>query len=63
MLISWYEFTNLSTKMREADMSFVAVKSKYQVTIPTKIRKGIDLREGYIVEATLVSVRSNACLY
>ena len=34
-------------------MPFVTVKQKFQVTIPAKIRKGIDLREGDIMEATL----------
>ena len=35
-------------------MPLVTVKPKFQVTIPAKIRKGIDLREGDIMEATLV---------
>ena len=35
-------------------MPLVTVKSKFQVTIPAKLRKGIDLREGDIMEATLV---------
>ena len=35
-------------------MPFVTVKPKFQVTIPAKLRKGIDLREGDIMEATLV---------
>ena len=35
-------------------MSFVTVKPKFQVTIPAKLRRGIDLREGDIMEATLV---------
>ena len=32
---------------------FVTVKPKFQVTIPAKLRKDIDLREGDIMEATL----------
>ena len=35
-------------------MPLVTVKSKFQVTIPAKLRKGIDLREGDIMEATPV---------
>ena len=35
-------------------MPFVTVKPKFQVTIPAKLRTGIDLREGDIMEATLV---------
>ena len=34
-------------------MPFVTVKPKFQVTIPAKLRRGIDLREGDIMEATL----------
>ena len=36
-------------------MAFVTVKPKFQVTIPAKLRRGIDLREGDLMEATLVS--------
>ncbi len=36
------------------DMPFVTVKSKFQVTIPARLRRGIDLREGDIMEATVV---------
>lgn len=35
-------------------MPLVTVKPKFQVTIPAKIRKGMDLREGDLMEATLV---------
>ena len=35
-------------------MPLVTVKSKFQVTIPARLRKGIDLREGDIMEATLM---------
>ena len=35
-------------------MPFVTVKPKFQVTIPAKLRKHIDLREGDIMEATVV---------
>lgn len=35
-------------------MPLVTVKPKYQVTIPAKLRRGIDLREGDIMEATVV---------
>ncbi len=35
-------------------MTLVTVKPKFQVTIPAKLRKGIDLREGDIMEATVV---------
>ena len=34
-------------------MPFVTVKPKFQVTIPAKLRRSIDLREGDIMEATL----------
>ena len=34
-------------------MPLVTVKPKFQVTIPAKLRRGIDLREGDIMEATL----------
>jgi len=40
--------------MPEIDMPLVTVKPKYQVTIPAKIRKNFELREGDIMEATLV---------
>ena len=35
-------------------MPYVTVKPKFQVTIPAKLRRGIDLHEGDIMEATLV---------
>ena len=35
-------------------MPWVTVKPKFQVTIPAKLRRGIDLREGDIMEATVV---------
>ncbi len=35
-------------------MSFVTVKQKFQVTIPAKLRKGFGLREGDIMEASVV---------
>ncbi len=35
-------------------MSLVTVKPKFQVTIPAKLRKGMDLREGDLMEATIV---------
>ena len=35
-------------------MALVTVKPKFQVTIPAKLRKDIDLREGDIMEAILV---------
>lgn len=41
-------------------MPFVTVKPKFQVTIPAKLRKDIDLHEGDIMEATLVG---NAILF
>ena len=34
-------------------MPFVTVKPKFQVTIPAKLRRHIDLREGDIMEASL----------
>ena len=46
-----YNFPTLSS---EATVAFVTVKPKFQVTIPAKLRRGIDLREGDIMEATLV---------
>lgn len=36
-------------------MPLVTVKPKFQVTIPAKLRRDIDLREGDIMEAMLVS--------
>ena len=36
-------------------MPLVTAKPRFQVTIPARLRKGIDLREGDIMEATLVS--------
>lgn len=35
-------------------MPLVTLKPKFQVTIPARMRKDIDLREGDIMEATLV---------
>ncbi len=35
-------------------MSLVTVKPKFQVTIPAKLRKGLNLREGDLMEATVV---------
>jgi len=35
-------------------MPLVTVKPKFQVTIPAKLRRDIDLREGDIMEASLV---------
>ena len=35
-------------------MTLVTVKPRFQVTIPARLRKGIDLREGDIMEATIV---------
>lgn len=36
-------------------MPLVTVKPKFQVTIPAKLRKGLDLREGDIMEASVVA--------
>ncbi len=35
-------------------MPLVTVKPKFQVTVPAKLRKGLDLREGDLLEATVV---------
>ncbi len=35
-------------------MPLVTVKPKFQVTIPAKLRRGLDLREGDLLEATVV---------
>ena len=35
-------------------MPLVTVKPKFQVTIPAKLRRGINLREGDIMEVTVV---------
>lgn len=35
-------------------MSLVTVKPRFQVTIPAKLRKGLHLREGDLMEATVV---------
>lgn len=34
-------------------MPLVTVKSKFQVTLPAKLRRGMTLREGDLLEATL----------
>ncbi|MCY4313992.1 MAG: AbrB/MazE/SpoVT family DNA-binding domain-containing protein [Gammaproteobacteria bacterium] len=38
-------------------MNLVTVKPKYQVTIPAKLRKGINLKEGDVMEAIQVQDR------
>lgn len=35
-------------------MPLVTVKPKFQVTIPAKLRRGINLREGDVMEATVM---------
>ena len=35
-------------------MPLVTVKPKFQVTIPAKLRRGLNLREGDLLEATVV---------
>ena len=35
-------------------MPLVTVKPKFQVTIPAKLRKGLDLHEGDLMEVTIV---------
>ncbi len=35
-------------------MSLVTVKPKFQVTIPAKLRRGINLREGDVMEAIVM---------
>lgn len=35
-------------------MPLVTVKPKFQVTIPVRLRKGINLHEGDVMEATIV---------
>ena len=35
-------------------MSLVTVKPKFQVTIPAKLRRGLDLHEGDLLEVTVV---------
>ena len=35
-------------------MPLVTVKPKFQLTVPAKLRKGLDLHEGDLMEATLV---------
>ena len=35
-------------------MSLITVKPKFQITIPAKLRKGINLHEGDIMQATIV---------
>lgn len=35
-------------------MALVTIKPKFQVTIPAKLRRDIDLHEGDIMEATLI---------
>ena len=35
-------------------MPLVTVKPKFQITIPAKLRKGLDLHEGDLLEATVV---------
>ena len=36
-------------------MPLVTVKPKFQVTIPAKLRKSLDLREGDVLEASVVA--------
>ena len=36
-------------------MPLVTVKRKFQITIPAKLRKGLDLHEGDLMEATVVA--------
>ena len=36
-------------------MPLVTVKPKFQVTIPAKLRKGLNLREGDVMEASVVA--------
>ena len=44
------------SKFRSAKsaMPLVTVKPKFQITIPAKLRKGLDLHEGDLLEATVV---------
>ena len=35
-------------------MPLITVKPKFQVTIPAKLRRGLNLREGDLLEATVV---------
>ena len=35
-------------------MPLVTVKPKFQITIPARLRKGLDLHEGDLLEATVV---------
>ena len=35
-------------------MSLITVKPKFQVTIPAKLRRDIDLREGDVMEASIL---------
>ena len=35
-------------------MPLITVRSRFQVTIPAKLRRGLDLREGDVMEATAV---------
>ena len=49
-----YECMNFQPPIPEAAMPLVTVKPRFQVTIPARLRKGIDLREGDIMEATIV---------
>ena len=35
-------------------MPMVTLKPKFQVTLPTKLRRGLDLHEGDLLEATIV---------
>ena len=35
-------------------MALVTVKPKFQVTIPAKLRSGLDLREGDVMEASVL---------
>ena len=36
-------------------MPLVTVRPKFQVTIPAKLRKGLDLREGDVMEASVAA--------
>ena len=48
------KFTTIQLQIKFAKMNLVAVKPKFQVTIPAKLRKSVNFQEGDIMEAICV---------
>ena len=50
-MVQYSNFPTFQQYSRRTIINLVTVKSKFQVTIPAKLRKGINLQEGDIMEA------------